>query len=110
MRAAGVNILINADQSFFLFVRDQYYRYKSSLKLLPGSKCPVSRGNLVKWVELAFKTVSEDQQHTRKIAYIFRKCGMDPFDLGKQAFNDHVQSLADKALHKRLLSANTAEN
>ena len=26
--------------------------------------------------------------------------GMDPFDFGKEAFNDHLQSLADKSMYK----------
>ena len=73
-------------------VRDQYYRYKGSLNLPAGSKCPVTSEHLVQWVEFAFEKVQKDQATTRKIAYTFRKCGMDPFTLITHSLCNHAGS------------------
>ena len=80
-------------------VRDLYYRYRSTLKLQPGSKCPVTREHLVKWVEQAFAKVDADHKMNRKIAHIFKKCGMDPYDEGKQAFTDHLAALTEDSIY-----------
>ena len=66
--------------------------------------------NIVCEVEEKFEISSAVQKKldriVRKIKAFFKRTvvravgGMDPFDFGKEAFNDHLQSLADESLYE----------
>ena len=93
-------------RAFKKYVQDKYYKYKNSLGLSTGEKVNVPREQIISWIEQAIAHLNEKQKKTHKVAPIFAKCGLDSYDMEKNAFAAHVQTLCENNCVMPLLPAN----
>ena len=55
-----------------------------------GEKVNIPREQIISWIEQAIAHLNEKQKKTRKVASIFAKCGLDSYDMEKNAFAAHL--------------------
>ena len=91
------------NRAFKKYLQDKYYEYKNSLHLQTGQKVNVPREQIISWVEEAIQHHNAKQKQTRKVAQIFAKCGLDPFDMEKGAFKAHLETLKEDSIYNSLV-------
>ena len=85
------------NRAFKKYVQYKYYEYKNSLGYSTGEKVnvPGLREQTISWIKQAIAHLNEKQKKTRKVASIFAKCRLDSYDMEKNAFAAHLQTLSE---------------
>ena len=97
------------NKAFKKFIHNKYYEYKNSLGLKTGQKVNVPREQIISWIEQAIQHENSKQRLTRKVAHIFAKCGLDPYDMEKSAFAAHLESLSEESIYNALIQNQEAK-
>lgn len=98
-------------------IREEYHNHvaklfstsKQSANLKAGDKIPVSRENLVGFIQNAYDKINSVNRKNRWIADSFKTCGLDPWsDTTKQEFEAHLEKLSESRVYQALIDQHTA--
>ena len=98
-------------------IREEYHNHvaelfstsKQSASLNAGDKIPVSRENLVEFIQNAYGKINSVNKKNRWIADSFKTCGLDPWsDTTKKEFEAHLGKLSESRVYQALIDQHTA--
>ena len=98
-------------------IREEYHNHvaelfstsKQSASLNAGDKIPVSRENLVGFIQNAYGKINSVNKKNRWIADSFKTCGLDPWsDTTKKEFEAHLEKLSESCVYQALIDQHTA--
>ena len=98
-------------------IREEYHNHvaelfstsKQSANLKAGDKIPVSRENLVGFIQNAYDKINSVNIKNRWIADSFKTCGLDPWSENtKRVFEAHLEKLSESRVYQALIDQHTA--
>ena len=97
-------------------IREEYHNHVTELcssskqtNLHAGDKIPVSRENLVRFIENAYSKINFTNRKNRWIVDSFKTCGLDPWSSNtKIDFEAHLEKLSESRVYQALIDQHTA--